>query len=584
MSTPVDNSLTGLKASTAQIMAIISDTQQVPPGNSHFSLTTQVSSLVAQVIKDYGSGPLPSIMLSCSKELLRIQGMTPQVWPNWYNIRYNDPFAAPPFTGLIPVDLPSPPICASNVASPSTGTTTEFWDKGKCKAVDADPEPKLEGSQKRKSPMILGLSSQLPKSVMKTHKHAKSSCWVMSKPLVDLEDEEDMGIQPLSGGVPEVILPWLSNLPRSPWVLTKKPFGPTTVIASSHPVVIEPSQPTPESPVEAPPVIDEGDILIPRPNNSCQACTKLKWPCATWLDKRTGNPCMSCVCCTTKKVKCILATMGTPPKCVHGSSTTQNTKSRTPFKAPSKAPPTSQSKAQTCSQSCGKSGTPGVTAVTTPKTQMHGHSKTITAIKAPTPAPAHKSPEFSPLSLSSAVPAPAPGLAVPAAALNLPMPDLHAMAIVIWDGTARIAILEARVAEQDGKIDTLQCLHEGLRCEIIDQHPTFPLPEPPANATSLLLDQSIPPTMSPSASALPPLIDLLIGEMIPTPPKFEDASAIEGLLFEYNWVVQPEVPDTSGEIVDPGDPGNLVPEYDSSNDMDVEVKVEASSEEVDMAT
>ncbi|KAG1823830.1 uncharacterized protein BJ212DRAFT_1476694 [Suillus subaureus] len=73
MSTPVDNSLTSLKASTAQIMAIISGAQQIPPGNSHFYLTTQ-----AQVIKDYGSGPLPSIVLSCSKELVCVQGMTPQ--------------------------------------------------------------------------------------------------------------------------------------------------------------------------------------------------------------------------------------------------------------------------------------------------------------------------------------------------------------------------------------------------------------------------------------------------------------------------------------------------------------------------
>ncbi|KAG1801082.1 uncharacterized protein BJ212DRAFT_1487834 [Suillus subaureus] len=409
----------------------------------------------------------------------------------------------------------------------------DMTDKGKGKAIDADPEPEVEGSQKRKSPMISGLSSQLPKSAMKTHKCVKSSCWVMSKPLVDSEDEEDVGIQPFSGGVLDVILPQLSNLPRSPQVLTKKPFGPATVIASSHLAVIKPSQPTPESPVEAPPVINGGDILIPRP-----VCTKLNWDCATQLDKRTRNP----------------LTMGTLLKCVCESSTTWNTRSRTPSKAPSKAPPASQSKARTHSQSHGKSGTPGVAAVTTPKTQTCGHSKTITAVKAPAPAPAHKSP-------NSAVPAPAPGLAVPAAALDLPMLDLHAMAIAIRDGTARIAILETRVAEQDGKIDTLQCLHEGLRHKIIDQHPAFPLPKPPANATSLLLDQSIPPSMSPSTSALPPLIDLLIGEMMPAPLKFEDASAIEGLLFEYNQVVQPEVPDMSSEIVDLGDPGNLVPEY-----------------------
>jgi hypothetical protein len=42
------------------------------------------------------------------------------------------------------------------------------------------------------------------------------------------------------------------------------------------------------------------------------------------------------------------------------------------------------------------------------------------------------------------------------------MPDLHVMAMAIRDGAARIAILEAHVKEEDGKIDTLQHLHEGL--------------------------------------------------------------------------------------------------------------------------
>ncbi|KAG1824392.1 uncharacterized protein BJ212DRAFT_1475700 [Suillus subaureus] len=516
-------------------MAIISGTRQIPLGNSHFSLTIQVSSLVAQVIKDYQTGPLPDIVLSCSKELLHVCGMTPQVWPNWHSIGYDNPHllkhiwcpkllawealgdhtfdlpvAAPPSTGLIPVDLPFPPIHTSNVTGPSTSTTTKFWDKGKGKAIDADPEPKVEGSQKRKSLMILALSSQLLKSVMKTCKHAKLSHWVKSKPLVDLEDEEDMSIQPFSGGVLDIILPQLSNSPRSPQVLTKKPFGPATVIASSHPAVIKPSQPTPESSVEAPPVIDGGDIPIPGPvKQPMPGLHQAKLA----LHNLVGQEDWESV-----YVMHLL----------HNKED-QNMRSRTPSKAPSKAPPASQSKAQTCTL----------------------------------------------LSLSSAV---------PAAALDLPMPDLHAMAIAILDGTACIAILKAHVAEQDGKINTLQHLHEGLRHKIIDQHPAFPIPEPLANAISLLLDQSVPPSMSPSASALPPLIDLSIGEIMPTPPKFKDASAIEGLLFEYNWVVQPEVPDTSGEIVDLGDPGNLVPEYDSSDDMDVEVKVEVSSEEVDMAT
>ncbi|KAG1807798.1 uncharacterized protein BJ212DRAFT_1485379 [Suillus subaureus] len=210
----------------------------------------------------------------------------------------------------------------------------------------------------------------------------------------------------------------------------------------------------------------------------------------------------------------------------------------------------------------------------TPKTNPDAWShQDHTVIKAPAPAPASL---------------PSLSWAVPAAALNIPMPDLHAMAIVIQDGAAQITILEAHVAEQDGKIDTLQCIHEGLRREIINQYPSFPIPDPPANATSLLLDQSIPTSMSPPKSALPPLIDLSVAGIVPTPLKFENTSAIEGLLFEYNQVVHPEDPDMSGEIMDPGDPSNLVPGYNSSDNMDVEVdvevKVEASSEEVDMAT
>ncbi|KAG1729915.1 hypothetical protein EDB19DRAFT_1832225 [Suillus lakei] len=252
-------------------------------------------------------------------------------------------------------------------------------------------------------------------------------------------------------------------------------------------------------------------------------------------------------------------TLGSPPKCSQGHSTTWRTRLMTPSKAPSDAPPTSQLKVQTGSQSHGPPSTPDVTAVTNPKAQTHGRSKTITAVKPPAPAPA--SIPFSSL-----------------AALNVPMPDLHAMAMAIQDGAAQIAILEGRVAEQDGKIDTLQHLHESFCCKIINQHPSFPLPEPPANATSLLLDQSILVSMSPPKSALPPLIDFSMGGMAPTPPTVEDASAIEGLLFEYSEV-HLEGPNTSGKNVDLGDLGNLVPEY-NPDDMNVEVKVEKD----DMAT
>ncbi|KAG1803283.1 uncharacterized protein BJ212DRAFT_1487073 [Suillus subaureus] len=410
--------------------------------------------------------------------------------------------------------------------------------------------------------MILGLFFQPPKSAMKTRKRAKSSHWVTSKPLVDSEDEEDVGIQPFLGGVLDDILPRLSNSSRSPQVLTKKPFCPATVIASSHPAVIEPSQPTPKSPVEAPPVINGGDILIPGQVSLHQAKVALHNSVGQedWESVYVMRPLHN------KEGQVHPSDYGYPAKMCSWvlyhpehkiQDALQGSLQSSPY-LPIQGLDLQSVLWQVWNSRCHGYDNPQDLDMWLQQ-DHHCCQGTRTSL----------------LSLSSAV---------PAAALNLPMPDLHAMAIVIWDGTAHIAILEAHVAEQDGKIDTLQCLHEGLRHKIINQHPTFPLPEPLANATSLLLDQSVPMSMSPSTSALPPLIDLSIGEMMPTPSKFEDASAIEGLLFEYNQVVQPEVPDMSGKIVDPGDPGNLVPEYDSSNDMDVEVKVEASSEEVDMAT
>ncbi|KAG1759425.1 hypothetical protein EDD22DRAFT_849237 [Suillus occidentalis] len=204
--------------------------------------------------------------------------------------------------------------------------------------------------------------------------------------------------------------------------------------------------------------------------------------------------------------------------------------------------------------------------------ESHGRSKT-TAWKTPAPAPA---------SITAAVLS--SSYAVPCAALNVPMLDLHSMAIAIRDGAAHIAILEPCVWEQDGKIDTLQCLHESLRRQVVDQHPSFPLPDSPANAT-FLLDQSIPPLfMSPLPSALPNLINLDMGVMEPTPLKVEDASDMVGLMFEPSQV-QPEGPQSSSEIVDPDDPGNLFSKYNSvSEEMDIEVKAGTSGEEVEMAT
>ncbi|KAG1776723.1 hypothetical protein EV702DRAFT_1046047, partial [Suillus placidus] len=179
---------------------------------------------------------------------------------------------------------------------------------------------------------------------------------------------------------------------------------------------------------------------------------------------------------------------------------------------------------------------------------------------------------------------PSASYAVPRAALNVPIPDLHSMTIAIRDAAARIAVLEARVREQDGKIDTLQRLHESLRRKVVDRHPSFPLPDSPGNAT-LLLDQSLDiPSMSPLPSALPNLINLDMGVMEPTNMKVEDQSAMVGLVFEPSEVL-PEGPQLSGEHVVPDDPVTLLAEYNSvDEEMDVEVKDEPSGEEVKMVT
>ncbi|KAG1822067.1 uncharacterized protein BJ212DRAFT_1297307 [Suillus subaureus] len=87
MSTPVDTSLTSLKASTAQIMAIISGTQQIPQGSSHFALITQAGSC-SQGVWGWTPALHHAFML---KELMCVWSMTPQAWPNWHSIGYDNP-------------------------------------------------------------------------------------------------------------------------------------------------------------------------------------------------------------------------------------------------------------------------------------------------------------------------------------------------------------------------------------------------------------------------------------------------------------------------------------------------------------
>ncbi|KAG2352550.1 hypothetical protein BDR07DRAFT_1498099 [Suillus spraguei] len=518
--------------------------------------------------------------------------MTPQVWPNWHSIGHDNPWVLKhswcskihawealgdhsgdlpvmpnPSIGPITVDLPSPPIVTGNVAGSSTNTTTEFRDKGKGKAVVADLEPEVEGSRKRKSPMMSRHSSSPPKSVKKGCKQVKATRNVKLKVFMESEDEEDSIVQ-------DTPFPSFTCSPK------KQLFGPASLIAGSppkvmvsnpsvsgpppmltlsgylrsHPEVVETPQAMSSTPAEEPPVIDTGDILIPGPNNPCHYCTQENWPCATRLDRRTHAPCLSCIRCTTKKIKCVPASLGSPSKHIRGKSTTCQTCSRTPSRAPSNAPAALQSRAQSHSQSHGPSGTLAVSAVTTPKAQSHGAAR-------------QSLPQDTCTCTSFAT--------VPRPALNVPMLDLHSMAIAIQDGAAQIALLEARVAEQDGKIDTLQRLHEGLQCKVIDRHPSFPLPNSPVNAT-FLLDQSVPLSISPLPSALAPSLTWIWQGW-----NLHLRKSRMHLPLRVSYLSPG--PQTSGKIVDPDDPGNLVPEY-NSDDMDVEVKVEPSGEEVEMAT
>jgi hypothetical protein len=64
MSTAADTSISGLKAITEQIMAIIMGARQLPPGNVHFQLHAQISALV-----------VCNMFLFCSFHLLNIRAV-----------------------------------------------------------------------------------------------------------------------------------------------------------------------------------------------------------------------------------------------------------------------------------------------------------------------------------------------------------------------------------------------------------------------------------------------------------------------------------------------------------------------------
>ncbi|KAG1756921.1 hypothetical protein EDD22DRAFT_850358 [Suillus occidentalis] len=564
MSAPVQSSLAGLQASTAQLAGIITQARLTPAGTgeAHHALTAQATTLVGTIARQFEKGPyMPGVVASCSRELMRVRSMTPRVWPNWHSIGHDDPRISKhswhskiqawdalgdhscdlpvvpnPSTAPLTVDLPSPlpipsapvhpsvPVIPSapvpqfppGLAGPSTLASSGFWDKGKGKAVDMSLEPDVGGSRKRKSPLISGDSSQPPKSAMKSHKRPKSTRIVKSKLIVESEDDEDTIIQPISRGVPEVVLPRISTLaqgtphsPHSPCSPKKKSFGSASLTAGSRLEV-------PESPSTRPEVAaTSGTCLEAREDHDTESMLRMAIPQSlvhSTLPFLAQTTPAIIVSSSIGPAPLGLTGGGIPPVSPASAAPARSTPAPT-------APAASQSRARTRSQSRGPTRTPAVPAVTTPQVQSRGRSKTMTSTKAPAPAPA---PTTAPV-LSSSV-------AVPRSALDVPMPDLHG-----------------------------------------NRHPGC----------------STPPSMSPLPSALPALINLDMADMAvmePTPLKVEDGSDMIGLMFEPSQV-QPEGPQTSGEIVVPDDLGNLVPEYNSaSEEMDIEVPVEPADGEVDMAT
>ncbi|KAG1759534.1 hypothetical protein EDD22DRAFT_849172 [Suillus occidentalis] len=300
------------------LWALLPGAQHIPAGTgeAHNVLTKQTTTLLWGDIVQEHRKEITSLelWLPAFKELIRVHSMTP-----WYCQHFWQ-------------DI--------------------FQDKGKDNALVINLEPEVQGSRKRKSPMISGYSFQPPKSMMKSYKYVKL------KQFVESEDEEDTIVQ----------------LSCSPSSLKEQSFGPASLTASSclevmkspisrpeamatsgsHPEVIEPTDNTTSTLDSKSPAISTFDITIPSPipqNNPCHYYTK------------------------------------------------------------EDAPPRKSDVSLYLWESCLN------------MSESCGYSKIITGRKTPAPAPA---------------PVPFSSFAVPHAVLNVPMLDLHSMAIAIRDGTARI--------------------------------------------------------------------------------------------------------------------------------------------------
>ncbi|KAG1732820.1 hypothetical protein EDB19DRAFT_1911836 [Suillus lakei] len=471
------------------------------------------------------------------------------------------------------------PVISNDVPSPSNSQAKDVElrrrEKGKGKELVTDMEMDELMSRKRKSLLISGTSSQPTQSAMKSHKRVRLTWTVKSKEILTSEDDEDEGSDKVvSAALPMVVLlPFSispqsapSGSPRSPWSPKKAPYGSATTHRGRHADVTEQPEPTLviqlETQMDTPLVIDSGALLILGPNNLCRNCLKAELLCTTRFQKSTHAGLMLCVLCTTKKVKCILARMGTPPTQTRGQSATHQTRSRTPSRAPSAGPPKATA-------SSSQPEAPSAINLENPW-QLLPATSTKPSVPLPTVDGSSSS-------------------ALPRQTLNIPIPNLHSMSITIFDSVKHIKALEAHVNDQQGMIDTLQRLNESLQRQMVDRHPSFPLPDLLSNAGSFLLDQAITEPQSSSQLVPLPLINLSTSGIKPMPLPFNESPPINGLIFEPSPAPIPLDPlfEPSPAPL-PLDPPvltpnagqssfNLLPEYNSDNEMDAEVSLTIDS-------
>ncbi|KAG1748876.1 uncharacterized protein EDB91DRAFT_1079010 [Suillus paluster] len=562
MSNQANKSMADLKEITGQLLAIIRTARQIPPVQDHGDSTC-----------------LPGLVLSCLREFIRTRNCSPQEAPNWQSISHDDPrlmqhswrskALAWQALGDHSFDLTHEVDGGDtdNAPSPLMSVDGDALEKGKGKAREVEPEkekerekPKDEQEKPHRKRPFSQMLKPVPKSAMKRLKRGKSGQERKSRESVDSsdeEEEEDGSLKPRSDTPSVIVTRWVSPAqpsrpsgpPRSPGSPKKAPFGPGMVPKSNiqqtpplmRPDIPESSQATSESPRDVPPVVDASAILIPGPH---------ELPCTTRFDKRKGMALMSCVLCTTKKVKCISARLSTLASTTRGRSTEC-------LRASSTGPSTSQS-----------TGNP-------PKPRSRGRSKPLGLATMPIPPAAV-------IASSSS--------AAPHAAQDLPIPDLHWMLIAIRKSTNHIAALEAPTSVIPPPAATLSLLldqaspgsqsHVHLAPLLLINFSTNSTGKEASTIIAPVMEPTIPPSQTEAAlDPAPAIASTVPVDAVHSPADdgastFASAFALPGPLEMHPSPLEiPEDGPSTAEIVEHGSPLNLLPEYDSGDEQDAAMQI-----------